>query len=248
MKTEYESAEAREGAFGSGEGNFERLFEKIRLQPSSDQPPAETPQPPFRPTSFDIDEFLKSEWTLGGLSHEKLQEISQRAQTEGNNRRQQLAQFLNNNFDDVKSLSNEGNNKLSRSDLELYGQLLRHNELSSHQNKPDPEGWKQLHFEHEMKQSLIPIAGGGAGAIAGQYALKWAAQLPAVETKMLALKAANPRAYFGALAVAAAGTYFGSYACGRRIGDAISSVANTGAVNRHFYDEAAPAFRRLIKD
>ncbi len=229
-----------------------RLFERVFPYPSlndEDDIQTEPQKPNFKPSSVDVDEFVKTESSAGGLTLADLQDISRQAGLDGNARKQQTADFLGSHFNDVSKLSDVyiGTNRISSSDLELYGQMLRANELSANQNSPNVEAWQHLHYDREIKNSFLPLIGGGLGVYGGIRGTEALVHTPRLYQEILAMFIRNPRAAVATVVTGAAATGTASCYAGTKIGDWINRALNGDSINRHFTNEAAPAMKRLME-
>ncbi len=81
----------------------------------ADAAPESTTQA-FKPVAANIDKFVDNEWIGSGLRKEDLNKITKDALRAGDTERSQVAKFLNDHFDDVRSLSANGGDRISRED------------------------------------------------------------------------------------------------------------------------------------
>lgn len=186
----------------------------------------------YRPSADDIDYFIKNEFKGDGLTRNDLTRISEHSKLNGAARKGKIADYLNNHYADVSVLSDEDKGgRISRSDLELYRDLLKYSQVSLNRQQSDLPGWKYLHKEHEIKQNAsFRDLGGDLAAVTGAWAMT-----PLIAPKTTLVRAA----IYGAAAVA-------SYFAGREGGDWLHRRLDREKIRRHFIDEAAPAMKRLL--
>lgn len=249
MKFESESGEYPEPGGIIGEKKFNPLFESLSSDPGSlpENPPAETPNPTFKPTSVDVENFVSSKLIFSDWKREDFLEAAQKAKAHGEERNGQTAEYLADHVADVSALSQSGMFGISRSDLNLYGKLLKANESSTDPAGESIDGLKKVHDEHEFSQSILPHVGSAVALYGGFQGLKALAHVPEVANYAMAFKAANPRAYLPALWATAGATWVASYYGGGEAGEVASRFVNSDGINKHFTDEAAPAMKRLFE-
>lgn len=220
------------------------------------EPPAENSQnarrnrldPNFVPTSADIDEFLDQEKADYGFNRKDLERIAELALTAGRTRKQQFVDYLHTRFDDVSNLSDDGStSKIRKSDLKLYSEVLLHRERHPGANV-DVSALKKLHYDNEINNSILPPLGFMAGALAAPPIRNQLMRIPQLDSHITVLKAANPRAAAMALASLTGMTFVATAFGGKEGGNLLNNRLNSGSVHTHFYDHAAPAMQRLIKN
>lgn len=203
--------------------------------------------PPFKPTSADIDEIMKVENT-DGLTRSALREIAEEPGAGNHERRVETAKFLDAHFEDVGKLSASGVDEITRSDLELYSELLSLSEPEGREPTQLVEAWKSVHLEHELKASVLPMLPEVGVPLGSMIATREVASTPFVGEKLAKFSLANPRAFvvsFLAYGTAmGAATWFGGEALGRKTNE----YWNRDKINKHFDDEAAPAMKRLMQE
>lgn len=236
MITRFDSAPARILEKNDAEP---KLFEKVFPDPLQKQT--------FRPTSVDVDALLQTEWVGSGLLPEDLNEISKTAGAKGDIRKQQTADFLFEHFDDVSKLSTSGGDKIANGDLEIYQKMLKANELSPDPNKPNIEAWRDAHFDHESKGIVLPVIGAALGLNFGAGAYSAVMKDPTVRTEFRGLIKTNPRTALVAAAGGLAAALVGPLVAGAKGGEWLNKQVGGAATTRHFYDEAAPAMKRLME-
>lgn len=205
----------------------------------------------FKVSSVDVEHLLADEkislgLLYGGVTRDDLREISIAAHTGGDARKEKTAAFLDNHFDDITKLSSRGDQNIVRSDLGLYQAYLRHQELKDNPPNPDLEGWKQIHLNQEKKNSIIPHVlevASNAGMLSSWSRLQ---EMPSVAARLSAFKAASPVAFYGTLTIAALGIIANNRAVSQNLGEKASAYLNGAAIEKHFYDESAPAMKRLL--
>lgn len=249
MKFESQSGNLPEPGGRIGEKKFHSLFESLSSNPGLPlgNPPGEALNSAFKPTSGDVEKFMSSEFFFKDWQREDFLEAAQRAKTQGEERNRQTAEYLADHVPDVSALSPIGMFGISRTDLRLYGKLLKANEASSDPGGLTIDGLKEVHDEHEFGQSILPHAGSALALYGTLQGLKALVQVPEVANYVTAFKAANPRAYFPALLATAVATWAAPYYGGHKVGDVANRFLNNEGVNKHFIDEAAPAMKRLFE-
>lgn len=225
---------------------FERLFPEPFDQPK-DAVQTESKTTKFSPTAADIEEFSRTYWAGSGVTRQDLVKTSQQASAEGNTRNQQVADFLRIHFDDVSKLSENGNAKITFGDLLLYGQMLRANESSPDRHSPNVEEWKKLHYDQEIENILYPLTGSIAGTYGSLKLQDAVKHTPSVAKQFVAMAIRNPRTALFSLVAGSLATTLASSHAGAKIGDSVNRAINSGRVTQHFYDEAAPAMKRLME-
>lgn len=248
MKFESESRVFQEPGGIIGEKKFNPLFESLAPNPGAllENRPIETPSP-FKPTSVDVENFVSSKLIFSDWKREDFLEAAQKAKAHLEERNGQTAEYLADHVADVSALSQSGMFGISRSDLNLYGKLLKANESSTDPAGESIDGLKKVHDEHEFSQSILPHVGSAVALYGGFQGMKALAHVPEVNTYAMALKAANPRTYVASLWAGVGATWLASYYGGRKVGDVANRLVNDEGVNRHFIDEAAPAMKRLFE-
>lgn len=211
------------------------------------QPRESSTRPSFKPASVDVENLLQGEFIFSDLSRDDLLAIADKARKSGDERKGQMSVFVADHSADVSALSQSGVFGVSKSDLELYGKLLRANELSADKDRDNVEGLKKVHEEHELSQSILPQLGAGLALYGTMHGMKALAHIPEVNRYGMAFKAANPRAYLASLFAGVSSAWLASYYGGRKAGDTLNRVVSSEGINKHFTDEAAPAMRRLME-
>ena len=202
----------------------------------------------FKPVAANIDKFLDNEWIGSGLRKEDLSKITQSALRTGDTERSQVAKFLNDHFDDVRSLSATGGDRISRDDLTLYSQMLKQSEKNVAAGKFTWSGQQDVHDQHENQAgTLLPTAGMIGGVYGGHKLLNATLYNPVVGWKMLGAAIENPRNYLIATTAARVATYIGGAYVGSKAGGMIDRGMQDSSVRRHFVDEAEPAMKRLMQ-
>jgi hypothetical protein len=263
MKTEFESQRGRDQHDLPVFHNLsEQMLQEAVGRPNIPQqniqrtPPVESVKvkpldPNFRPTSVDIDQLLKDEtindgMQLDGLTKGDLRKLSVNAATKGDARRQQVAEFLSANFQDVTKLSSLGGNKITRADLGMYHDFLRDHELKNSPGTPNLENWKKIHFDKEKKVSSLPLAVELSSHLSTVLTVNVLKDVPSIATKLAELKATRPVALYAGLALGAAYLAINNHFTGRNVGERASAYYNGDTIRKHFHDEAAPAMKRLL--
>ncbi|MCC7530394.1 MAG: hypothetical protein IT342_17850 [Candidatus Melainabacteria bacterium] len=211
------------------------------------QPRESSSKPSFKPASVDVENLLQGEFIFSDLSRDDLLAMADKAHKSGDVRKGQMAVFVADHSADVGALSQSGVFGISKSDLELYGKLLKANELSADKASGNVEGLKKVHEEHELSRSILPQLGSGVAVFGAMHGTKALAYIPEVNKYAMAFKAANPRTYLASLFVGVSGTWLASYYGGRQAGDTLNRVVSSEGINKHFTDEAAPAMKRLME-
>lgn len=249
MKFEPESGEFPLTGGRVGEWKLNPLFEST--SPYSDtvqeNTVTETPAPTFKLRSDDVENFLSREFILVDWKREDFLEAAKQAKAQGEERNGQTAEYFADHIADIGALSQSGIFGISRSDLNLYGKLLKANESSTAPAGETIDRLKKIHDEHEFSQSILPTVGSAGALYGGIHGLKALAYVPEVNTFAMALKAANPRTYVASLWATVGATWLGSYYGGRQVGDVANRVLNPAVINKHFIDQAAPAMKRLLE-
>lgn len=260
MKDSFESTATNAQAEGERK-KFDSLSELISRDifgPPPGQPAQESrhmissPNPKdFKVSSIDVEHLLADEKISlglihGGVTRADLKEISKAAHTSGDARKEKTAAFLDTHFDDITKLSSQGDQNIARADFGLYQAYLRHQELKDTPRNPDLEGWKQIHLNQEKKNTVIPYAlevASNTGMLSSWSRVK---EMPSVAARLNAFKAASPVAFYGTLTIAALGIIANNRAVSRDLGEKASAYINGDAIEKHFYDESAPAMKRLL--
>ncbi len=213
----------------------------------ADAAPESTTQA-FKPVSANIDKFVDNEWIGSGLRKEDLSKITKNALLAGDTERSQVAKFLNDHFDDVRSLSANGGDRISREDLTLYSQMLKQSEKNVAAGKSNLTGQQDVHDQHENQAgTLLPMAGMIGGVYGGHKLLNATLYNPVVGWKMVGAAIENPRNYLIATAAARVATYIGGAYLGSKAGSMLDRGMQDSSVRRHFVDEAEPAMKRLMQ-
>lgn len=247
MITRFDSAPARILEQNDAEP---KLFEKVFPEPLQKQT--------FRPTSVDVDALLQTEWVGSGLLPDDLNEISKTSGAKGDIRKQQTANFLFEHFDDVSKLSTSGGDKIANGDLEIYQKMLKANELSPDPNKPNIEAWRDAHFDHESKGIVLPVIGAALGlnlSVRAYEALIKAPEMRAAladadlpsRKEILSFVRANPRTSIVTAVGGLAAAFVAPLVAGAKGGEWLNKYVGSASTTRHFYDEAAPAMKRLME-
>ena len=202
----------------------------------------------LRPTSASIDKFLNDEWVGYGLSKEDLQKIATSAEKGKNPERAQVANYLRDNFDDLRALSAQGDKKLTREDLTLYSQMLQHSEKNVVAGRALDSGLQGVHYDHENQAGTMWKAGGLLAGLVGSHKLFDAvAHNPVTIGSTLGHAFRHPVAYLGIKTAVRVGSYaLGAY-LGSEGGAMIDRGLQDGTVRRHFVDQAEPAMKKLFK-
>ncbi len=202
----------------------------------------------FKPTAANIDKFLGNESIGSGLRREDLSKITKSALRAGDTERIQVAKFLTDHFDDVRSLSANGGDRISHDDLTLYSQMLKQSEKNVAAGKFTWSGQQDIHDLHENQAgTLLPMAGMIGGVYGGHKLLNAAMYNPVVGMKLLGTALENPRAYLIGTVAARAATYIGGAVIGSNVGGMIDRGMQDSSVRRHYVDEAEPAMKRLMQ-
>ena len=202
----------------------------------------------FKPSPANIDKFLANESIGSGLRKEDLSKIIKSADTKGDVERSKVATFLNEHFDDVRSLSANGGDRISRDDLTLYSQMLKQSEKSVAAGKFNWSGLQDVHDQHENQAgTLLPAVGLIAGLYGGNKVFKAAMYNPVSLVASIETAFTNPRAYLITNTAVRAATWIGGMYLGSKVGGMIDRGMQDGSVRRHFVDEAEPAMKRLLE-
>jgi hypothetical protein len=204
---------------------------------------------PYKPLSVEIDEFIKNDSSFFGLSRSDLAGIGGNAIATGDARKENLTRFLSKHFDDVASLSDDlPKTKLTTRDLRLYGAALKQRELSKTPVDFGQREFSALHHEHHIDPFPARLLGGGLGGVGAWKGMEAIAKTPGMTSLIGDLRARSP---VGTTILLGATAITGVIASGRFGGEAADFVNRSlysSSVRRHFCDEAAPAFARLMKD
>jgi hypothetical protein len=202
----------------------------------------------FRPTSASIEKFLSNEWISYGLSQDDLQKIAKSAEKGNDPQRAQVANYLRENFDDLRALSAHGDKRLTSEDLTLYSQMLKHSEKNVAGGKALDSGLQGVHYDHENQAGIMWKAGGIlAGLVGSHKVFDMVAHNPATIASTLGHAFKHPVAYLGIKTAARVGINITGAYLGSQGGAMIDRGLQDGGVRKHFVDQAEPAMKRLFK-
>ena len=201
----------------------------------------------FRPFSTDIQNLLDTERLYFGLNRTNLSELTAAAVSSGDLRKEQLLKHLGKHFDDVVSLSNDGQRiSITKDDLTLYADLLKRRESAANGTNLNPRELEDAHSRHHMRGfPTSEIAGTVLGVVAANRTMTFVGSLEPVNQGLIKhFNSTRSMALIGGTYVA--GLVSGGY-LGHKAGSYFSQGLNSANIRTHFHDEAAPAMRRLLK-
>ncbi len=202
----------------------------------------------FKPASANIDKFVDNESIGWGLRKDDLTKIIKSATKSNDTERGQVAKFLHDHFDDVRSLSATGDDRISREDLTLYSQMLKQSEKNLVAGRFAHSGLQDVHNQHENQAgAVLPTLGVIGGLYGSQKLYGIAVNNPIVAAHRLDMLLGNPRNYFIGASVARGAAWLTGAVIGGKVGGMIDRGMQDSTVRKHFVDEAEPAIKRLIQ-
>lgn len=198
------------------------------------------------PSYENVDKFLADVKFDSGLSKEDLDKVIQGTSADDN--KSIVATFVRDNFNDISQLSANGGDKLSRDDLSLYSEILKHSKKNIEAGKPAESGLHDVYFAHENKQGLALPALGMIGGVFGADALyKSILMSEPVFSATFRSLLSNPRGTAYAVAGARVLSWLGGAIGGSTVGGMVDRSMQHGPLQTHYLDEAAPAMKRLLQ-